>query len=50
MRVENNREHTIDDVVEILKNSKINKRGVVLLVGAGASVEVGIPTANGLLK
>lgn len=40
---------TIDEIVETLKNGKDRGRGCTLLIGAGASVTAGIPTAAGFV-
>lgn len=42
--------HTVDNVVETLNNAKAAGKGCSLLIGAGCSVEAGIPTAEGFIK
>ena len=41
---------SIDDIVDIIKFAKDQKRGCCLLIGAGCSVKAGIPTAAGLVE
>ncbi len=38
--------HTIDDVIDVLKRAKEHERKSTLLIGAGCSVKAGIPTAG----
>ena len=40
----------LDDIVETLVNAKERNRGCTLLLGAGCSVEAGIPTAAGFVE
>jgi tetratricopeptide (TPR) repeat protein len=40
----------IEDIVETLKNAKIDKKKCSVLIGAGCSVTAGIPTAQGFVK
>ncbi len=43
-------EYTVDHVVDTLKNAKVQEKKCTLLLGAGCSVEAGIPTANGFVE
>ncbi len=42
-------QRSIDDIVETLRNAKDRGRGCTVLIGAGCSVEAGIPTAAGFV-
>ena len=43
-------ERTIEDVVETLRATKERERACSILIGAGCSVEAGIPTADGFVE
>ncbi len=42
--------HTIDDVIAVLRRAKEHERKSTLLIGAGCSVKAGIPTAGEFVK